>query len=66
MGKTQRFGLVLSTEDKEALQQLADRERIPAAAVVRRLIWEAVVAAPQSQSVGKIRFVEQGGKQLCD
>ncbi len=39
--KTERFGMVLSVADKELLQRLADRERIPAAAVVRRLIWDA-------------------------
>ncbi len=42
MEKTERFGLVLSPEEKAALQHLADRERLPAAAVVRRLIWDAV------------------------
>ena len=39
MGKSERFGLVLSPAEKAMLQRLAQRERIPAAAVVRRLIW---------------------------
>lgn len=39
MEKSERFGLVLSPAEKLALQYLAERERIPAAAVVRRLIW---------------------------
>lgn len=39
MEKTERFGLVLSTAEKTALQRLAAHERIPAAAVVRRLVW---------------------------
>jgi hypothetical protein len=37
--KSERFGLVLSPTEKAALRRLAERERIPAAAVVRRLIW---------------------------
>ena len=40
MRKTERFGLVLSPEEKAALEELARRERLPAAAVVRRLIWK--------------------------
>lgn len=39
MVKTERFILAMTQEDKAALQRLAARERIPAAAVVRRLIW---------------------------
>ena len=39
MEKSERFGLVLSPAEKATLHRLADRERIPAAAVVRRLIW---------------------------
>ncbi len=39
--KDERFGLVLSKDEKAALQLLAERERLPAAAVVRRLIWDA-------------------------
>ncbi|MCK9598109.1 MAG: hypothetical protein M0R06_03645 [Sphaerochaeta sp.] len=42
MEKTERFNLALTPEDKAALQHLAGRERLPAAAVVRRLIWDAV------------------------
>jgi hypothetical protein len=37
--KSERFSLVLSSAEKWALQQLAELERIPAAAVIRRLIW---------------------------
>lgn len=37
--RSQRFGLVLSPTEKSALQRLAEQERIPAAAVVRRLVW---------------------------
>ncbi len=44
MQKSERFGLVLSPEEKAALQSMANRERLPAAAVVRRLIWEAMKA----------------------
>ena len=42
MEKTERFIFALTPEDKAALQHLAGRERLPAAAVVRRLIWDAV------------------------
>lgn len=40
MVKSERFGLVLSPEEKLLLQRLAERERLPIAAVVRRLIWQ--------------------------
>jgi len=49
MEKSERFGLVLSPADKAALQRLADRERLPAAAVVRRLIWEAAQSDAPAQ-----------------
>lgn len=39
--KIERFGMVLTPDEKEALKRLAEAERIPAAAVVRRLVWEA-------------------------
>jgi hypothetical protein len=39
MGKSKRFGLMLSPQEKVALQHLAILERLSAAAVVRRLIW---------------------------
>ena len=43
--KSERVGLVLTPAEKQALEALAVRERIPAAAVVRRLIWQAAQAA---------------------
>lgn len=39
MEKSERFGLVLSPTEKQILQYLAEFERIPKAAVIRRLIW---------------------------
>ena len=39
MKRDQRFPVVLSKAERDALRQLADRERISSAAVVRRLIW---------------------------
>lgn len=41
MTKSERFGLVLSPDEKRALLRLAEGERISAAAVVRRLVWDA-------------------------
>ena len=41
MNKSERFGLVLSPGEKRALLRLAEGERMSAAAVVRRLIWDA-------------------------
>ena len=38
MLKSERFGLILAPVEKRALLCLAERERISAAAVVRRLI----------------------------
>lgn len=43
--KDARFNLMLTTEDKAALKRLAEAERLPAAAVVRRLIWQAATNA---------------------
>lgn len=39
--KDERFNLMLTAADKAALKRLAEAERLPAAAVVRRLVWEA-------------------------
>ena len=39
--KDQRFDMMLTAADKAALKRLAEAERLPAAAVVRRLIWQA-------------------------
>lgn len=39
--KDQRFDMMLTADDKDALKRLAEAERLPAAAVVRRLIWAA-------------------------
>jgi len=39
--KEQRFGLVMTTEERKALDDLARQERISQAAVLRRLIWAA-------------------------
>lgn len=49
MEKSERFNLVLTPEDKQALQRLAAQERIPAAAVVRRLIWEKAQALAETR-----------------
>ena len=46
MEKSERFGLVLSPAEKAALQRLANHERLPAAAVVRRLIWREAERLP--------------------
>lgn len=46
--RSERFGLVLSTEERATLQALADREHLSAAAVLRRLLWrEAAQQLPQ-------------------
>lgn len=39
--KDQRFDMMLTAADKAALKRLAEAERLPAAAVLRRLIWAA-------------------------
>ena len=39
--KTERFELIMTAEEKAALRRLARRERLPMAAVVRRLVWTA-------------------------
>ena len=39
MKRDRRFPVVLSLSERVALQRLADRERLSAAAVIRRLIW---------------------------
>lgn len=42
--KTERFNMALTPEDKAALRYLVERERMSAAAIVRRLIWDAYKA----------------------
>lgn len=44
--KDQKFALVMSAEEKAALHDLAYRERVSAAELVRRLIWIAAQKAP--------------------
>jgi hypothetical protein len=39
MKRDRRLQVVLSQSERVALQRLADRERLSAAAVIRRLIW---------------------------
>lgn len=46
--KEQRFGLVMTTEERKALDDLARQERISQAAVLRRLIWAASQHAIQA------------------
>lgn len=56
MKKSERFGMLLSSSERAALDSLADRERISAAAVVRRLIWrraqELGLATEESRTAG--------------
>jgi hypothetical protein len=49
MEKSERFGLVLSPTEKHVLQLLAELERIPKAAVIRRLILR------EAESLGAYR-----------
>lgn len=46
--KDQRFGLVMTNEERRALDGLARAERISQAAVLRRLIWQAANQQPAS------------------
>jgi hypothetical protein len=39
MRRDQRFSVVMSKTERAMLQRLAQHEHIPAAAVVRRLVW---------------------------
>ena len=39
MNRDQRFPVVMTKREREALESLAEQERLSAAAVVRRLIW---------------------------
>ena len=64
MTRSLRFGLVLSLVEKSALYSLARRERISAAAVVRRLIWQeamryGLLANGQSEQVRLDRSAEE-------
>lgn len=43
--KNYQYGLIMSGEDMQALHLLAQEERLPAAAVVRRLVWAAAKRA---------------------
>jgi len=55
---------VLSAEEKDALRLLADRERLPAAAVVRLLIWEAVQRDTETQGTLEPCY-KKGGMEPC-
>lgn len=54
--KIERFGLVLTPAEKQVLEALAEKERITAAAVVRRLVWQAGQAAqlPQTSPTNEV------------
>lgn len=53
--KDQRFDMMLTAADKAALKKLAETERLPAAAVVRRLIWQAATKAGQPAQANEVR-----------
>lgn len=40
MEKTERFEMLMEPREKELLRMLAEIERISAAAVLRRLLWQ--------------------------
>lgn len=44
--KDQRFGLVMTPDERRALDELARTERISQAAVIRRLVWQAAHQQP--------------------
>jgi DNA-binding MarR family transcriptional regulator len=50
--KIERFGLVLTPAEKQVLEALAEKERITAAAVIRRLVWSAGQQAQIPAAVG--------------
>ena len=52
--KTERFILAMTPEDKAVLWYLAEHEQMSAAAIVRRLIWDAYEA-----SGGLFRLIPQ-------
>ena len=67
MMKSERFGLVLSPAEKRALLRLADAERISAAAVVRRLIWDAAKHLEGgARSPGTQRRMASPSARRCD
>ena len=45
--RDERFGLVLNAKEKAALERLAERENLSAAAVLRRLVMQAANPAGQ-------------------
>lgn len=66
MEKTERFNMALTPEDKATLQRLANRERLPAAAVIRRLIWDAMQAgAPAAQGGYTTPTKSMAGGEPC-
>jgi hypothetical protein len=50
--RDERFGLVLNAQEKAVLMALAEKERISAANVLRRLVWQAGQAAQIPAVVG--------------
>lgn len=53
--RDERFALVLNSQEKAALQALADREGLSAAATLRRLLRLATAEQPQPQRTTEVR-----------
>jgi len=61
MKKKERFGFLLTREEKIALKRLAEREGgLSAAALLRRLIRQTA----QKQGVWPLSYFEKGGVEL--
>lgn len=50
--RDRRFGLVMNSQEREALRKLAEKERVSEADVLRRLVWAAAQAAQIPAAVG--------------
>lgn len=66
MEKSERFGLVLSPAEKAALQRLANHERLPAAAVVRRLIWREAQQLPTNVPAQESHAADRDYEEVND
>jgi hypothetical protein len=50
--RNKKFMLALTPSERKALHRLAQHERLPAAAVVRRLIWREAEKVPRGVPPG--------------
>lgn len=60
MEKSSIFGVVMSTQDREALKRLQEREHLSGGAVIRRLVWRELERLEE-----RIEVIRKGEQFQC-